>query len=59
MKLLFIIFILLFMVGCNTNTRNPAINNDNFDDYVPWWATNKTQTVTNMVESGGVRLCIF
>ena len=35
MKLLLLVFVLLFMVGCTTtDTKSPAINDDKFEDYV-------------------------
>ena len=50
MRSILLVFMLVYMVGCSTFTvapHNPPINNDKFENYVPWWATNKTEVVTN------------
>ena len=43
MKILLLIFVSILIIGCagTTNTRSLLINNDTFEDYVPWWATNQ------------------
>lgn len=36
-------------MGCITNPINPSINDDKFEDYVPWW-TNKIESITNTID---------
>ena len=49
-KLLFIICF-AFVIGCNNvNPKSFPINNDRFEDYVPWWYTNDIESLTNHID---------
>ena len=56
MKILLLIIVSVLIIGCTTNTRNPPLNNDRFEDYVPWWITNRVDGFkdrgTNWVTNG-------
>ena len=48
MKILFIFIILGLLSGCSTG----AINEDRFQDYVPWWhsSSNSVNSSTNSIK---------
>lgn len=49
MKILFI-FCFICFCGCYTSTK---INDDKFNDYLPWWSSNRMESVTNSIILNG------
>jgi len=52
MKVLISTIIICLMTGCSLTPKpndndgtNPLLNNSEFSDYQPWWATNATNVI--------------
>lgn len=41
-RYLYILFLVIILIGCRSKTDRPILDNSNFSDYVPWWATNNS-----------------
>ena len=52
---IFLLFFLLLVMGCTS----APLNKDKFEDYVPWWSTNKADVTTNTIYKAWSMLCLF